>query len=287
MTTTHFWQTFRLSALGLILLLLLAACAGVGSNGTINSITGTIAGVDAAHHSITLNVNGQTYTISGLSDQELQSLQSQVGKPYTVHVTQNSDGSFALTIGTNPTLANNETPGVNEGPEPGETPGSGETPGASGRAESISFTGALQQSSKSSLTASLPDGSSLTMAINAQTDLSGLNGAQLHSGQSVKIDALASASGFVAEKIKLADAGEQNDAHTVDFQGHATQAVGSDHLLHFSVGNRAFSYALGSNADLSDFGGNVGAITSGAVVKVKVVFNGTTGSVINVSKADS
>jgi hypothetical protein len=286
MTTTHFWRTFRLSALGLILLLLLAACAGVGSNGTINSITGTIAGVDAAHHAITLNVNGQTYTISGLSDQEIQSLQSQIGKPYTLHVKQNSDGSFSLTIGTSPALAINETPGVNEGPEPGETPEGSETPSATGKADSISFTGSLQSSSSSSLTASLPDGSSLTIAINAQTDLSGLNSAQLHSGQSVKIDALASANGFVAEKIKLADAGEQNDAHTVDFQGHASQTVGSDRVLHFTVGNRTFSYALGRTADLSDFGGNVSAITSGAALKVKVVFNGTTGSVINVSKAD-
>lgn len=285
MTLSHLWRKCVMSALGLILMILITACAGVGSNGTITSITGTIASVDAAHHSITLNVSGQTYTVSGLSDQEIQGLQSQVGKTYTIHVTQNSDGSFSLTIGTNPTLANNQTPGVTEGPEGTETPESGETPSANDLTDSISFTGPVQNASSSSLTASLPDGSSLTVAINAQTDLASLNGAQLHAGQSVQVEAQASANGFAARKIKLAEAGE--DTHTVDFKGHATQAIGSDRILHFTVGNRTFSYALGSNVDLSDFGGNTGAIASGTHVKVKVLFTGTTGSVTKVSNADS
>lgn len=274
-----------MSALGLILMILMTACAGVGTNGAITSITGTIASVDAAHHSITLNVSGQTYTVSGLSDQEMQTLQSQVGKTYTIHVTQNSDGSFSLTVGTNPSLATNETPGVNEGPEGTETPDSGETPSANDLADSISFTGPVQNASSSSLTAGLPDGSSLTMAINAQTNLSDLNGAQLHTGQSVQVEAGVSASGFVARKIKLAEAGE--DTHTVDFQGHASGAIGSDRTLHFTVGGRTFSYALASNVDLSDFGGNAGAIASGTHVKVRVLFSGTTGSVTRVSNADS
>jgi len=287
MTTTHLWRKFVASACGLILLVLLTACAGVGTNGAITSITGTISKVDPASHSMTLTVSGQNYTISGLSDQEIQTLQTQVGKTYTVHVTQNSDGSFSLTIGTNPTLANNQTPGVNEGPEGTETPESGETPSASSQAESISFTGPVQNASSSTLTATLPDGSALTVAINAQSDLSGLNGAQLHSGQSVKVEALASTNGFVAEKITLADAGDQNDAHTVDFKGHASGPVGSDKILHFTVGGHAFSYTLGNSVDLSDFGGNASAISSGTAIKVTVVFNGTTGSVSKVSNANS
>ena len=287
MIRTHLWQKLALSALGLALLILFTACAGVGSPGSITSVTGTISSVDAAHHSVTLNVQGQSYTISGLSDQEVQSLQSQIGKTYTVQVTQNSDGSFSLTVGTNPTLANNQTPGVNEPPEATDTPEAGDTPSATNGTDSVSFTRPVQSASSSSLTATMPDGSSLTVTINAQTDLSDLNGAQLHAGQIVKVDALAGASGFVAEKIKLADAGDQADANTVDFQGHATQAVGSDHVLHFSVGNRALSYALSSSADLSDFGGNAGAITSGTAVKVKVQFTGTTGSIIKVSNASN
>lgn len=287
MTKTHLWRKFVLSALGIILLVLFTACAGVGSSGSITSITGTITGVDAAHHSVTLDVNGQTYTISGLSDQEVQTLQSQVGKTYTIQVTQNSDGSFSITVGTNPILSPNETPGVNESPEATGTPEAGETPSATNGTDSISFIGPVQSASSSSLTAKLPDGSSLTVAINAQTDLSSLNGTQLSTGQTVKVDALAGANGFVAEKIKLADAGDQADANTVDFQGHVTQAVGSDHVLHFTVGNRTFSYAISSSADLSDFGGNASAITSGQAVKVKVQFTGTTGSIIKISNANS
>ncbi len=287
MTKTHLWRSFVLSALGVLLLILFTACAGIGTNGSITSITGTITGVDAAHHSVTLDVGGQSYTVSGLSDQEVQTLQSQVGKKYTIQVTQNSDGSFSLTVGTNPTLSPNGTPGVNEPPEGTETPETGETPSATNGADSISFTGPVQSASSGSLTARLPDGSSLTVAINAQTNLSNLNGTQLHTGQTVKVDALASTSGFVAEKIKLADAGDQADGNTVDFKGHATQAVGSDHILHLTVGDRTFSYAISSNADLSDFGGHAGAIASGTPIKVKVQFSGTTGSVIKISNANS
>lgn len=287
MTRTHLWRKFALSALGLTLLILFTACAGIGSTGSITSITGTITSVDAAHHSVTLNVSGQSYTVSGLSDQEVQSLQSQVGKTYAIQVTQNSDGSFSLTVGTNPTLANNQTPGVNEPPEATETPEAGETPSATNGTDSISFIGPVQNASSSSLTTKLPDGSSFTVTLNVQTDLSDLNGTQLHTGQTVKVDALASANGFVAEKIKLADAGDQADANIIDFQGHATQAVGSDHVLHFTVGNHTFSYAMSSSADLSDFGGNAGAITGGTAVKVKVQFTGTTGSIIKVSNASN
>jgi hypothetical protein len=286
MTTTHLWRNIVRSAFGLILLVLMTACAGVGGlNGTtVTSITGTITNVDAANHSITLAVSGQNYTISGLSDQDIQTLQAQKGKTYTVHVTQNSDGSFSITVGTNPTLAPNETPGVNEGPEGTETP---ETPSASSQADSISFTGPVQNASSSSLTATLPDGSALTVAINAQSDLSGLSGAQLHTGQSVKVDALASAHGFVAEKIKLADAGDQSDAQTVDFKGHASGPIGADKILHFSVGSQLFSYILGSTVDLSDFGGNASAVSSGTAIKVTVLFNGKTGSVSKISNANS
>lgn len=287
MTKTHLWRTFALSALGLMLLILFTACAGVGTNGSITSITGTITSVNAANRSVTLNVNGQSYTVSGLSDQEVQTLQSQVGKQYTIQVTQNSDGSFSLTVGTNPTLSPSGTPGVNEPPEATDTPEASETPSVTNRTESISFIGPVQSSSSGSLTARLPDGSSLTMTVNAQTDLSSLNGARLNAGQTVKVDALASASGFVAEKIKLADAGDQANANTVDFKGHTTQAVGSDRVLRFTVGNRIFSYAISSSADLSDFGGNAGAITNGSAVEVKVQFTGTTGSVIKVSNANS
>lgn len=274
MTKLQLWRKFVFGVIGLVLLVMFTACSGVGTNGTINGITGTITAVDAANHTVTVSVNGQSYTIGGLSDQEIQALQGQTGKVYHLQVTQNSDGSYSITAGTNPTLATNETPGVDETPSATEPPSAG----------SISFTGTVQSASSSSLAVTLPDGStSITMAINAQTDQSDLNGTQLHNGQLVKVDANASGNGFVATKIKTADSSD----NTVDFQGTTTQAVGSDNVLHFSVGSQSFSYAISSSADLGDFGGHASSIASGAAVKVKVQFTGSTGSVVKVSNANS
>ena len=90
-------------------------------------------------------------------------------------------------------------------------------------------------------------------------------------------------SGLSADKIKLADSGDQADANTIEFKGTTTQVVGSDHMLHFSVGNHSFNYAIGSSADLGDFNNNASSIASGTQVKVKVQFSGTTGTVIKVS----
>src|SRR6185437_8039435 len=191
----------------------------VGTNGAVTSVTGTITGVNAANHSVTLSVGGTSYTINGLNDQEVQALQSQIGKTYTVQVTQNSDGSYSLTVGTNPTPVTNETPGVNETPEATETPDSTGTATSTG---SISLVALAQNVSSSSLTVILPDATSLTIAITAQTDRSDLNGT-LNTGQKVKIEANATSNGFTATKIKPADSGD--DTTVVEFQGSTTQAV--------------------------------------------------------------
>jgi hypothetical protein len=58
-------------------------------------------------------------------------------------------------------------------------------------------------------------------------------------------------------------------------------------VIHFAVGNKGFSYAIGSNADLGDFNGNAQSIANNASVKVEVTFNGATGSVTKVSNANS
>ncbi len=54
--------------------------------------------------SVTLRVNGQSFPINGLTDQEVQALQTNqaVGKTYTIHVTQNPDGSYNISSGTDP-----------------------------------------------------------------------------------------------------------------------------------------------------------------------------------------
>ena len=131
-----------LSMLGLVVMLLLAACSGVGTTNAPTAISGTITAVNAANHSVTIASGGQNYTITGLSDQAVQTLQSQVGKTYTLQVTKNSDGSYSLTAGTQP------TPGISTS----GTPASGIVQG------NISFTGPVQSASSSGLVVKLPDG---------------------------------------------------------------------------------------------------------------------------------
>jgi len=278
-------RTIFLSTVSIVLLILLTACAGVGTpaNGSATSITGTITAVSVANHSVTVSVQGTSYTVNGLSDQDVQALQSQIGKTYTIQVTQNSDGSYSLTGGTTPTLAPNATPGVNDTPEAGNTPEATETPGSTETSNSTgSFTivATAQNVSSSNLSVTLPDGTSLTVAINGQTDTSELNGT-LSNGQQVKVEANATSSGFVATKIKTPDSG--TDPNSAEFQGVTTQTVGSDHVLHFTVGNHTFSYAIGSNADLGDFNNNASSIASGTSVKVTVQYTGSTGSITKIS----
>lgn len=284
---SHLLRKMVLTVVSLVLLILVTACAGVGTNanGSITSVTGTITNIDTVNHTVTLSVGGTSYTIKGLSDQTVQTLQNQVGKTYTVQVTQNSDGSYSVTVGTNPTLAVNQTPGVsgpsegNETPEASETPNATETGNAAG---SIYVIAVAQNVSSSSLTVTLPDSTALTIAINAQTDKSHLDNGTVSNGQKVIIEANASSSGFSATKIKPADNGD--DINTVEFKGATTQALGADHILHFTVGNHQFSYTLGSHVDLDTF--NNSTVPSGTSVKVTVEFNGTTGTITKVSSND-
>ena len=116
----------RRFAIGIAILALMAlftACAGVGTNGANGNLTvsGSVVSVSPQNHSVTLNINGQQKTISGLTDQEISLLQGHVGKAYSIQVTQNSDGSYEIVTGTNPTAEGT--------PETGETPTTGETPG--------------------------------------------------------------------------------------------------------------------------------------------------------------
>jgi len=255
---------------------LFTACAGVGTNGANGNLTvsGSVVSVSPQNHSVTLNINGQQKTISGLTDQEISLLQGHVGKMYSIQVTQNSDGSYEIVTGTNPTAEGT--------PETGETPTTGETPGAI-QPGSINFTGKVQSVSNNSIVVSLPDGKSLTMSIiNGQTDVSDFNGQQITRGELIKVEATANTNGsFLASKLKKADSAD----NVVDFQGVTTSAVGADHMIHFAVGNKSFSYAIGSNADLGDFSGNAQNIGNHANVKVEVTFNGTTGAVTKVSNA--
>jgi hypothetical protein len=277
----HVMRRFVIGIAILALMALFTACAGVGTNGGNGNLTvsGSVVSVNPQNHSVTLNINGQQKTISGLTDQEISTLQGQVGKMYAIQVTQNSDGSYEIVTGSNPTAE--DTPGA------GETPTTGETPGAN-QSGSIAFIGKVQSASNNSIVVSLPDGSSLTMSIvNGQTDRSDFNNALPAAGQTITVQATANTTdgSFLASKLGQADSGDLQNQNVVDFQGVTTSAVGTDHVIHFAVGNKSFSYAIGSNADLSDFSGNAQNVGNGASVKVEVTFNGTTGTATKVSSA--
>lgn len=282
---------FRMVIIGmavLLLMVLFTACAGVTTtNGTV-SITGKIQSVDVANGTVTLNVQGQSQpiVIKGLSSAQVSALQSQVGKTYTITATQNSDGSYQIEVNGKLVLS---APGTPEGIQ---TSDNNETPSASEPGGSISFIGRVQNASSSSIEVSMPDGSKLTMNIvNGQTDLSDFNGSLPGANQLIKVEANANSDGsFTATKLKTTDSGDtsnQTKLNTVDFQGVTTSAVGSDGVIHFKVGNKSFSFTIGSNADLSDFNNNAQSIQANQAVKVEVLFNGNSGSVVKVSNANS
>jgi hypothetical protein len=260
----------------LVLMIMFTACAGVGTStgsgvNSLPSLTGQVVSVDLNNHTVTLNVNGQSKTIKNIPNDVLTNLQSQVGKVYTIQVTQNSDGSYNIQSGTNVTPESNETPNSNETSNVNE-PGS------------IDFIGNVQSINSGSIVVRLPDGSTLSMSIvNGQTDLSKFNGALPGVNQVVKVSATANNGSFIATSLKPTDSGDLQDQNTVTFQGVTTQAVGSDRVLHFTVGNRSFSYPIVSAAELKDFSGNAQSIANGTSVKVKVQFNGTSGTAIDVS----
>ncbi len=259
----------------LVLMIMFTACAGVGttgSNGLTNlTFSGSVVSVDAANHSVTLNVNGQTKTINNIPDNVISNLQNQVGKFYAIQVTQNSDGTYSIQSGTNVT------------PEANETPDSNQTSSVN-KPGSIDYIGNVQLVNSSSIVVKMPDGSPLTMSIvTGQTDLSKFNGVQPAVGQLIKVSATANNGSFTATELKPTDSGDLQDQNTVKFQGVTTQSVGSDRVIHFAVGNRPFSYPIISTADLKDFNGNAQSIANGTSVKLDVQFNGTSGTALDVS----
>jgi len=256
----------------LVVMILFTACAGVGTTpGGTTTFSGSVVSVNAQSHSVTLSVNGQNQTISGLTDQEIALLQNQVGKVYAIQVTQNSDSSYSIVTGTNVTPEANETPSNNETPSSVNEPGS------------IEFIGSVKSNDNGNLVVSMPDGSSsLKISTNAQTDLGDFNGSLPGVNTRVKVQATANTDGsFTATKIGNVDSSD--DASIVKFQGVTTSAVSSDRMIHFSVGNKKFNYAIASTADLGDFNNNAQSIGNSASVKVTVQFNGNTGTVIKVS----
>jgi len=277
------FRSLAIGIVGLIIVLLMTACSGItGGNTSGNSITitGKITALDAQHGTVSLDVNGQNYTISGLSASQEAALQGQIGKTYQFSATQNSNGTYTINVGNNSiTLtAQDATPGVQT-----ETPNSTETP-TSNQAGTIKFTGTVRQVNGNNIVVAMPNGQTLTISVvNGQTDLSDFNGALPTVGQLVKIEANATSNGFIATKLGSAD----NQDNTIEYQGITTSAVGADNTIHFAVGNQSLSYVLAASTDLGDFNNNAQSIGNNQAVQVEVQFQGSNGIVTKVSNPNN
>ena len=256
----------------LVMVVLFSACSGLGNGQT--TLTGSI--VSASNGTVVVNVNGQQETINNVPASVIQSLQSQIGKTYTIQVTSNN-GSFSIVGGSTPVLDNSEgTPNTSETPNTNnETPTTVNEPG------SIQFYGTVQSAGTNSLVVTMPAGGTLSFTTNALTDLKDWNNALPSVGSQVKVEVTANTDGsFIASKVGNVDS--SNNTTEMQFTGVTTAAVGSDHVLHFAVGNKSFSFAIAPNADLGDFNGNAQSVQNGANVKVTVQFSGSTGSATEV-----
>lgn len=284
-------------ACSLFIVVLLSACQGVvtsngsgySSSGTAttggNNITGQIVSVNPQAHSVTLSVSGQQITVSGLTDQQIQLLQSQINHTYTFQLTQAvQSGTSAYTINQNtqPQEANN-----NNG---SSSSSSGSNQGGTPVLGNIEFAGKVQNVNGSSITVGTPDSQNLTINIvTGQTDTSDMNGTALNSGLTIKVKAHTDQNGnFVADKIGIdKPEDQQQDMSTVQYQGVTTSAVGSDNRISFKVGDNTYSFPIGTGADLKDFNNNAQSIQNGVQVQVKVTFNGNNGTVVKISNPNS
>ena len=280
------FQSIVIAVIGLLMMFLVTACAGVtGTNATNtggNTITGAVVSVNTAQHSAILNVNGQQVTVSGLTDQQVTTLQAQAGKTYTIQVTQGSGNSYTINSNSTPELIETNTPQANPTEQPNVT-----EPQTSLEQGNISFIGKVQSAGNNRIVVSMPNGQTLSMSINSLTDLSDFNGVLPSTGTLVKVKATANTNGsFTASSVKPGTPGDL-DQNVVDYEGVTTSAVGSDRVLHFKVAAKSYSFVIGSTSDLSDFNNNAQSIGNNLQVKVEVQFNGATGTVIKAANSNS
>ena len=271
---TSFLRHIVISLAVLVVLVLFSACSSLGNGQTM--LTGSIVSVNASNGTVVINVSGQQHTIKNVPASVIQLLQNQLDKVYTIQVSTNSDGSFSIVSNSPVTADNNEvTPTTNETSTTNETPTANE-PG------SIKFDGSVQSVGNNSLVVTMPNGGALSFTTNGSTDLKDWNNSLPGVGTQVKVEVTANSDGsFSATKVGHLDSG--SNTTQVKFTGVTTAAVGSDHVLHFAVGNKSFSFPIASSADLREYNGNAQAIWKGAYLKLTVQFTGSSGSVISIS----
>jgi len=144
------------------------------------------------------------------------------------------------------------------------------------KAGGISFIGPVKSITSSSLVMSAPNGQTVTLAITAQTDRSAFGGSLPTGGSSVDMDSAVNPDGsFTATILKPAVSGDP-DRNVIAYTGITTSTVGADRVLHFTVGDKSYTFPLPATAVLNDFGGNAQAIGNNVSVKVKVQFPANT-----------
>jgi uncharacterized protein DUF5666 len=275
----------------LFVMLLFTACSGTIGNGTSSgTITGSVVSVNQANHSATVSVNGQQFTINGLSDQQISQIQGAVGKTWSFQVSGNN-GSYEISSGTDPQENDTGTPEANVTPEGNETQGTNETPAVNvSEPASLSYSGVVQSVNANGIAVKMPNGDVLSMSINNLTDRGDFGTGLPAVGQRVKVEATANADGsFTATKLDMVSSDDQANAselNTLDVQGVTTSAVGSGNVLHLKAGNKSFTVTLAPTTQVEDFT-NVQSIASGQSVKVEILFNGATATAVKVQSGNN
>jgi hypothetical protein len=242
-----------------------AACSGVATTTDANgnqsvTLQGEVQSVNPSAHSAVFLAQGQTVTVNQLTDQQVTTLQSQIGKTFTLQVTKTGDTTYTMNVGTN----------IQESANP----------------VTIDFIGKVQSINANSITVTMPNGEALPMALNTSThrDDDFING-QPNVGQMIKVETYTNLDGsFTAKKLDSVKPEDQNNTfkiNSVDFEGVTTRVVGSDNVLHFNVGNKSYSYAMNNSTRIKHFT-NSQSIATNTPVKVEVQFNGSNGTVTQV-----
>jgi hypothetical protein len=263
------------SLAGLFIMIMFSACGGVAtSTNAPNSVTGTVQSVNAADHSVTLNVGGQQVKVSGLTDAQISALQSQLGKNYTVQVTSTGSNAYNINSGTDPQAVNENTSAATtttNGPQNTGTPQGISQPGT------IQFVGKVQSINASSITVVMPNGDAIPMSLGVQTDRTDFANGQPGVNQQIKAEAASNANGsFTATKLSVLKTDDQTDQvklNTVDFSGVTTSAVGSDNVVHFQVGNKSYNFTAGASTQLKHLA-SAQSIVANQPIKVEVIYNG-------------
>ncbi len=269
------------------IMMLFTACAGVntgtGSTGGTNSIalTGTVQSVNTQAGTVTLAVNGQTYTIGGLSSADLANLQQHLNKTFTIQAAQNGS-SYTIVANTSPVEKDNAPQGTTVAPTQQNQNNSTNQPG------NLSFIGKVQSSDANNVTVLMPNNDTLSMSINSLTKRSDFPG-QIPSGRQIKVSAVANTDGsFTAKELKAVDQKDLQDTQKlseVDFQAVVTSAVGTNNVIHFQVGNKSYSVTANGATQVKGFT-SLQAIPANQSVKLNIQYNGSNGNLIKVDNGN-